>query len=144
MTHRILPLVALLASCSLIGAGNGAAPPTAAPVITFLTTDVRADTGSIELSCEVSSPETLCRWSAAAGGAVLAPPADGLTARFTFVSPAPGDSVLIVGEARLVRRGLVGALAEPFMAWAVRRDEAPGGKPDSVVIVRITLPPVGP
>jgi len=140
MHHRILPLVALLASCSLIGAGSGAAPP--APAIASVESNTLADTASIRVQCVVPAGTT-CRWSAAVGGAVQPAQPDGLEATYRFLAPAPGDSVQVTGQARAVRRGLVSAGATSFSAW-VRRADVPPSAPDSVIVVEIIVPPPGP
>lgn len=140
MIRRLLPLVALLASCSLIGAGAGAAP--ASPAIANLTATTLADTATVRVRCAVPA-ETTCRWQAAVGVLALPAAPDGLEATYRFVAPAPGDSVQITGTARAVRRGLLSAGVTPWSAWIVRADTPPGA-PDSVIVVEIIMPPVGP
>lgn len=140
MSRRLIPVLALLGACSLIGAGSGAAP--AAPAVASISASTLADTASVRVRCTVPSGTT-CRWAAAVGGASQPVQADAVEVTYRFLAPVPGDSVQIVGTARAVRRGLVSVASTPWSAWVVRAD-APPGAPDSVIVVEIVVPPVSP
>lgn len=138
----VMALLTLLGACGLIGAGRSS-PPVGVPDVAVAIAVV-ADSASARMGCKVPAPEMSCRWSFAVAGAALPAVPDGLEAAFKFAAPAPGDSVRVTGEARLVRRGLVANTAKTFSAWAVRTDTPPVGVPDSVFVIEITMPPVGP
>lgn len=147
MTRRLLPVLALLSACGLIGAGSGGGsrvPPTPSPDRVATAVAVTQTTATFSGACRLHATASTCRWEVQRNGVAVAAIPDGLTFSTTGPKPAPGDSV--VYQVRMKWVNPVGAASPGWSGWLSRTHVEgfpvpPTPPTDSIVSVIITATP---
>lgn len=140
------PLLGMLASlglfitaCGLLGAAkpNTGLPTAPTSIRAEVSLFTGVDSSTVRFRCYVQAPLTTCRWNSTVAGQAVGPFADGLTVDVRFARPTPGDSVLVIADARGVSaRGNLTAGSASQAVW-VRIPEQLPPAPDSVRTVTI-------